>query len=84
MKSAADLGGLNAYLTGMGRNNPAALAFVAGYTEWQKVASRELERRAAALLAGLVDDELILIASAQLDLCRLAQQVRSELARGGK
>ena len=36
MKDAADLGGLKAYLTGMGCNNPAALAFVAGYADWPK------------------------------------------------
>ena len=80
MKDAADLGGLKAYLSGMGRNNPAALAFVAGYAEWPKLASQELERRAAALLAGLVDDELLFIASAQLDLCQFARQVQAELS----
>lgn len=79
MNDAAELSGLKAYLSGMGRGNPAALAFVAGYAEWQKVASQELDRRAVALLAGLVDKELMLIASAQLDLCQLARQVQAEL-----
>ncbi len=81
MNDMPDLNGLKAYLSGIGRGNPAALAFVAGYAEWQKVASQELDHRAVALLAGLVDKELMLIASAKFDLCELAREVQAELSK---
>lgn len=81
MNNVPDLNGLKAYLSGMGRGNPMALVFVAGYAEWQKVASQELDRRAVALLVGLADRELLLIASAQLDLCEIARDVQAELSK---
>ena len=73
--------GLKAYLTGMGRTSPASLAFVAGYDRWPALALQEIERRATALLTQLPNDELVAIGMREVDLCKLAQQVQSEIGK---
>lgn len=72
--------GLKAYLIGLGRSNPDALAFIAEYGHWPDLAVREIERRAAAVLAGLSDIELVAIAW-EVDLREIAQQVQAELGK---
>ena len=71
--------GLKAYLTGYGRHNRDALAFVAEYEHWPKAALREIERRATAILGSLPDDELDAIARGKVSLRKIAQQVQAEL-----
>lgn len=71
--------GLKAYLTGYGRHNRDALAFIAGYEHWPALASREIERRATAILASLPDDEVKAIARRKVSLRKLARQVQAEL-----
>jgi hypothetical protein len=71
--------GLRAYLTGYGRHNRDALAFVADYEHWPKLASQEIERRATAMLGSLPDDELHAIARRKVSLRKLARQVQAEL-----
>lgn len=73
--------GLKAYLTGIGRTSPDALAFVAGYDDWPNLALQEIERRAAAFLAGLPEDELVAIAKREVDLCQFAQRVQAEIGK---
>ncbi len=71
--------GLKAYLTGYGRNNRDALAFVAEYAHWPKAARREIEQRTTAILASLPDEEVRAIARREVSLRKLAQQVQAEL-----
>jgi len=71
--------GLRAYLTGMGRTNPDALAFIAEFGDWPRLALQEIERRSTAFLAGLPDDEVVAIAGGEVNLRELARQVQSEI-----
>lgn len=71
--------GLRAYLTGYGRNNRDALTLIAGYGQWPKAAQREIERRVTSILESLPDVEVAAIASGEVNLRKLARQVRTEL-----
>lgn len=71
--------GLKAYLTGYGRHNRDALAFIAAYEHWPMLASLEIKRRATAILASLPDDEVKAIAQRKVSLRKLARQVQAEL-----
>jgi len=51
------------YLRGMRRARPAHLAELAAYDNWQQLAQREIERRAAHVLELLDDATLAAIAS---------------------
>lgn len=73
--------GLMAYLTGMGGANPEALAFVAGFGEWPRLAQQEIERRAMAVLAMLSDREVLAIAGGEVNLRQLAGQVQTDIGR---
>lgn len=79
MNRATNFEGLKSYLTGYGRHNRDALAFVAGYEHWPKLALQEIERRATAILGSLPDDELQAIARRKVSLRKLARQVQAEL-----
>ncbi|ENO87662.1 hypothetical protein [Thauera linaloolentis] len=71
--------GLKAYLTGYGRHNRDALTFIAEYEHWPRLALKEIERRATAILANLPDDEVKAIARRAVSLRKLARQVQTEL-----
>ncbi len=72
--------GLKAFLTGLGRSKPAALAFIAGYEQWPEAAQREIERRATAFLAQLPDEEVAAIARREVNLQEIAWQVQVHIA----
>ncbi|MFT3719254.1 hypothetical protein [Pseudorhodoferax sp.] len=71
--------GLRAYLTGYGRKNRDALTLIADYKHWPEAAEWEIERRVTAILASLPDIEVAAIASGDVNLRKLALQVRAEL-----
>ena len=73
--------GLKAYLTGMGRTRPEALAFIAEFGDWPRLALQEIERRAMVVLAGLPDDEVVAIAGSEVNLRQLARQVQAEFGK---
>lgn len=70
---------LKAFLMGLGQRSRDALAFVARYEGWLTLASREIERRAMAMLAGLSDEDLAAIVWKEVDLCEIAEQVLAEI-----
>lgn len=78
-RTANTFEGLKAYLTGYGRHNRDALAFVAEYEHWPKLALKEIERRATAIIANFPDDEVKAIARRKVSLRKLARQVQAEL-----
>ncbi|MDO4706517.1 MAG: hypothetical protein Q4A98_09995 [Comamonadaceae bacterium] len=51
---------------------------IASRQDWQQLAQAELDRRAAAAIAILPDDELRMIADGVVDLPRLAQEMMSQ------
>ncbi|MPS34309.1 MAG: hypothetical protein E2593_03215 [Stenotrophomonas sp.] len=73
--------GLKAYLAGLGRSDPDALDFTAEYENWPTLAVQEIKRRASAVLTGLPDSEVIAIALREVDLRKLAEQVRKEIKK---
>ncbi|PQA82727.1 hypothetical protein C5F52_14200 [Limnohabitans sp. TS-CS-82] len=66
---------LTDYLTGYGRADQGKLMAVASYSDWQRMAQHELDRRAARLLELFGEDELQAIASGQVSLPKLASQL---------
>ena len=64
---------LTDYLGGYTRNNPAARAHVINYSDWQRMAMLELDRRASSLLSVLPEEELEAIAKGQVSLPELAK-----------
>lgn len=73
--------GLRAYLTGVGRRNREVLACIANYEHWPNRVLQEIERRAAATLAELLDIEVAAIARGEVNLRELAQQVLTEIGK---
>lgn len=74
MKTAIEQS-LTDYLGGYTRNNPANLAHVINYPDWQRMAALELDRRASRLLSMLPEEELQAIAEGRVSLPDLARNL---------
>jgi hypothetical protein len=68
--------GLLDLLTGYARTNPKRLEHVATYSDWQRMARLELDRRAARVLEAMTDAELWEIAEGKISLKELAWRLR--------
>lgn len=76
-KHDANTEALRDYLRGYLRS-PINREVIASRQDWQQLAQAELDRRAAAAIAILPDDELRMIADGVVDLPRLAQEMMSQ------
>lgn len=63
------------YLRGFGSTGNNALQQLAAFKDWQRIAQQELERRACRVIGCFDDDILQAIASGQIDLPALANEV---------
>lgn len=75
MESAKDI------LRGYGRANEAGLVSLLEVQDWQRIARQELERRATSIVQSLDDATLESIASGDIDMQALCQQLIDELGR---
>jgi hypothetical protein len=75
MKTAEIEQNLLDFLTGYARTNPKRLEHVATYSDWQRIARVELDRRATRLLEALTDAELWSIADGKISLKELARRL---------
>lgn len=64
------------YMTGFARNNPEGLAHLASYPRWQQVAEAELQRRATRFLVNFPEDELVAVASGEVDIAEIAKAMQ--------
>lgn len=67
-------------LRGFGRRNEAALERLATFTDWPRIASAEMGRRATTIVQTLDDETLRAIADGTLDFSALCCEVATELA----
>lgn len=65
-------------LRGFGRSNQAALERLAEFTDWPRIAAREIERRATSLVEALDEETLAAIASGELDFAKLCRSIATE------
>jgi hypothetical protein len=66
---------LTDYLTGYLRNNPARRERLLEFSDWQRMARRELDRRSARFLEALPDDLIGAIAQGEVDLAGLTGKI---------
>ena len=78
--SADTYASLKDTLRGFGRRNEAALERLALFSDWQRVAGAELERRATTIVQVLDDDTLKAIAAGKVDFSAVCRDVAAELA----
>jgi hypothetical protein len=65
------------YMTGYCRNNKAGLDSLAQYPRWQQVAEAELQRRDTRFIACMTDEDLIAIASGEVDIAKMAKTMQA-------
>lgn len=68
-------------LFGFGRANRSGLAALSQVTDWQRIASLEIERRTTRILESLDDATLHAIAAGTLDLRALLGEGAQDLGR---
>jgi hypothetical protein len=68
-------------LLGFGRANGSGLAALREVTDWQRIATLEIERRTTRIIESLDDDTLHAIAVGTLDLHALLGEVVADRAR---
>lgn len=72
---------LSEVLRGYGRADETALASLLEVSDWERIASQELERRATRIVQSLDDGTLEAIASGSLDVRAVCRQVADEIKR---
>jgi hypothetical protein len=67
-------------LRGYGHRNVDSLDRLADFTEWQRVAQAELERRATSIVQALDDETLRAIAAGRIDFNEACRAAARDLA----